>query len=378
MRKLVVAFLSAGVAGSAIAQVVYDNGPWVTHANGGFNNAPRSVLQNSSLLLNTFGFGCQKLNQNRVADDVVVPAGARMRVTGFRFLAYQTTATSNTINDANVRVWNGAPNGGGSVVAGNPVTNIFSSATSTGTYRVDDLTGGATVSSRLVMEVSTNLASPFTMAPGTYWVDWQLAGSLASGPWQVPVTILGQTAKPGANGLQFLGSTNAWQNANDTSGPRQDMAFKVIGVWLLNPATYTVSLGTPFGGNVASLASSDNNRAIVLMDENDSNSQVNMTLVSPSSTATVLVSKVEWSSSRNDLSQFFTMQNVSNTYEQIDFSVSTLTDVVRTTTISGNPQRFIRPGNQVVSRVATIPTADIDSGDGWTHQLDWVEFELTP
>lgn len=32
-----------------------------------------------------------------------------------------------------------------------------------------------------------------TLAPGTYWVEWRMRGSLVSGPWAPPITILGQT-----------------------------------------------------------------------------------------------------------------------------------------------------------------------------------------
>ena len=66
------------------------------------------------------------------------------------------------------------------------------------------------------------------LAPGTYWLDWQTGGTLASGPWAPPVTILGQTAKPGANGLQY---TTTWAAALDTTF-QQDLPFIIEGVLL--------------------------------------------------------------------------------------------------------------------------------------------------
>ena len=58
-------------------------------------------------------------------------------------------------------------------------TSVFS-----GIYRVTD-TAPADVT-RPIMRVT--VATPVTLPPGTYWVDYQFAGSLASGPWAPPVT----------------------------------------------------------------------------------------------------------------------------------------------------------------------------------------------
>lgn len=372
-------FAILAISAVSNAQVAFDNGAYITHASGGPSNAPRSTLQNSGLQMATYGFGCQRQHLNRCADDFAVPASAKLRVLGFQFYAYQTSAVSNTMNHANVRIWNGAPNGGGSIVAGDAVTNLFSSAASTGAYRVDDLTGGATVSSRLVMAVSANLASPIVLNTGTYWADWQLDGTLASGPWQVPVTLLGQTGKPGANAIQFLSANNAWRNADDSGSlTRQDFALRVIGRWLVNPISVVVVEGSLLGGNASSLGASDNNRYLMLMDEFDSNSNVEMTSTSPTSSVTLMTISVEMSAGRNDLGQFIDAQNTSSVWENLDASTSSLTDITRVVNVASNPNRFIRPTNQLKLRVRTIPQGDIDAADGWSHGIDWVEWELSP
>ncbi len=46
------------------------------------------------------------------------------------------------------------------------------------------------------------------LAPGTYWLDWMIGGSLTSGPWQPPMTILGQTTT--GNSLQYTSSSGTW------------------------------------------------------------------------------------------------------------------------------------------------------------------------
>lgn len=361
------------------AQIAIDNGAFVTHTNGGPSNAPRSTLQSSTLFMATYGFGAQRQHLNRCADDFAVGAGTKLRVLGFQFYAYQTGATSNTIDHVNVRIWNGAPNGGGSVIAGDAATNLFAGAVTSGAYRVDDLAGGATVSSRQVFQVQANFPGMVILNPGTYWADWQLDGSLPSGPWQVPVTLLGQTGKPGANGIQFLSANNAWRNADDSGSlTRQDFAFRVIGRWLVNPTTVTVVEGSPLGGGAASLAASDNNRFLVLMDEFDSNSNVETTSTSPVASVTLMTISVEMSAGRNDLGQFIDAQNTSSVWENLDASTSSLTDITRVVNVSTNPNRFIRPSNQLKLRVRTIPQGDIDAADGWSHGIDVIQWELSP
>ena len=61
--------------------------------------------------------------------------------------------------------------------------------------------------------IMTAVGAVNTVLPaGTYWVDWQIGGTLASGPWIPPVTILGQTTT--GNSLQF--TTTGWAALTDT------------------------------------------------------------------------------------------------------------------------------------------------------------------
>ncbi len=79
-----------------------------------------------------------------------------------------------------------------------------------------------------------NVVTVNTFLPaGTYWLDWQAAGSLASGPWAPPVSILGQTGKPGANALQYTSTGWAALIDTGTSGTSnfpQDLPFLVDGL----------------------------------------------------------------------------------------------------------------------------------------------------
>ena len=52
------------------------------------------------------------------------------------------------------------------------------------------------------------------LPPGQYWLDWQSDGSLSSGPWAPPITILGETTT--GDGLQSLDQGATWAYVEDT------------------------------------------------------------------------------------------------------------------------------------------------------------------
>ncbi len=215
---------ASGPIWRAPAAVLYDNGPLVTNPGAGAGGADASALQ-TAVLGNTVGFGHQLTAGNRIADDFVV-GGSGWLINTVTFFAYQTNSpTTSTITAVNVRIWDGPPGAPGSnVVFGDTTTNRLVSSTFTNIYRTTDT--ALTANNRPIManEVAINTFLP----PGTYWFDWQSDGSLASGPWAPPVTLLGQTGKPGANGLQFTG---AWAPALDTGNSvQQDFPFVIDGL----------------------------------------------------------------------------------------------------------------------------------------------------
>jgi len=227
-RLCLFAGLAACAASPALAQVLYDNGPLVTHPGGGAGGLNASALQ-TALGLATYGWGAQLTASNRMADDFTVPAGG-WNIGTIEFYSYQTTAAAPSITAINVQIWNGKPGDATStVVFGDPTTNRLSAGNPvilSNTYRVLDT--GLLDTARRVQTVTADIGA--TLAAGTYWLDWQYDGSVSfSGPWQPPVTILGQTGKPGANGLQSL--AGAWAPLLDpaTTGSPQDLPFIING-----------------------------------------------------------------------------------------------------------------------------------------------------
>jgi len=206
------------------AGLIYYNGPIVNSIGLGVGGANESIVQNTTLGLTLYGFGHQVLNANRVADDFTVPPGEQWNVDFFYFYAYQTNSpTTSTITSVNYRIWDGPPiDSTSTIIFGDTTTNQLISSDWSGTYRVLQTTSG-TASNRPLMK---NLViAGTTLMPGTYWVDWQSDGSLASGPWIPPMPIWGERIT--GNGLQQTG-TGGWGIADDGIYP-QDFSFIILG-----------------------------------------------------------------------------------------------------------------------------------------------------
>jgi hypothetical protein len=188
--------------------ILFDNGPLVTNPGGGAGGADLSALQ-VSLGMNTLGAGHQFALGYSMADDFTIPAGESWDITNITFFAYQTNSTTtSTMTGVYVQIWNGAPNAGGSVIWGDLTTNRLSTTAWANIYRASDTT--PTNTARPVM-ASVAAVTPPTLPAGTYWVQWSTDGSLASGPWAPPISILGQTTT--GNALQF---TTSWVAFTDS------------------------------------------------------------------------------------------------------------------------------------------------------------------
>ena len=210
----------AGPLWDAPSAVLYDNGPLVTHPGGGAGGADESRLQSTSLGMNTLGFGDQVLNGNWVADDFQITAAYGWILDSATFFHYQTgSTTTSTITSVVWRIYNGQPGAGGTMIFNGSglVSSLF-----TNIYRTSETTVGAT--NRPIMASTVDLGG-IVLAPGTYWLAWQADGTLASGPWAPPVTILGQTTT--GNGLQDLANAGTWGPAND-SGTLTQQGFPFI------------------------------------------------------------------------------------------------------------------------------------------------------
>ncbi|HUD42613.1 MAG TPA: proprotein convertase P-domain-containing protein [Dokdonella sp.] len=209
------------------ANAIYDNGPLTSGTapgcSGDAGNA--SILQDAALAMSTFGAGHAVSSGFRVADDFVVPGGQTWNVTGANFFAYQTgSGATSTINAVNVRIWNGVP-GTGTVVCGDTTTNRMDATAASGVFRTLESGPDCT---RPVMVQHVDLSACPPLGSGTYWIDWQTGGSLASGPWAPPIVIAGQATT--GNAMQFEPTAATWGPLLDTgSGTTQGLPFVLEG-----------------------------------------------------------------------------------------------------------------------------------------------------
>jgi hypothetical protein len=208
--------------------VLWDNGSLVTHPGVCPAGADASRLQ-TSLGLTVFGFTASTAGAFRIADNFTVPAPGWI-VNEIVLYGYQTGSTTvSTFNTVHLQIWNGPPNGGGVVIFGDTTTNRYASSLWSNIYRdLDTTTCTAGGTTRPPMAVRATV--PLTLPPGTYWVDFALGGTLASGPFVPPTSAVGQVnncAHPPCNALQWSGT--AWAAVVDGATP-QEVKFVVEGV----------------------------------------------------------------------------------------------------------------------------------------------------
>jgi hypothetical protein len=179
--------------------VLYDNGPLVTHPGGGAGGADASALQ-TALGMGTYGFGHQYSLAYSVADDFTI-ADPEWDIQTITFFAYQTgSGSGSTITGVYVQIYTGQPGSGGSVIWGDLTTNRLASTAWSNIYRVLDT--ALTDTQRPIMADIATIGT--TLVAGTYWLEWSTDGTLSSGPWAPPISILGQTTT--GNALQNTGS----------------------------------------------------------------------------------------------------------------------------------------------------------------------------
>jgi hypothetical protein len=206
--------------GQYVPGPVYPGGRDVLHDNGPFETSPGVSLLQTDLGMNTLGFGHQFASDIHIADDFEVPAGPGWLVSGFTFFAYQTNSPTSPspITGVYFQILDGPPDDPAtSVVWGDLVTNRLTSTMWSGIYRSSD---GAATNRPIMADVCQ---VPLTLMPGYYWVEWMTDGSLTSGPWAPPITIIGQTTT--GNGMQYYQA--AWGPALD-SGTSTQQGFPFI------------------------------------------------------------------------------------------------------------------------------------------------------
>jgi len=176
MRKLVL-LLAVAAATVAYGDLLYDNGPFITHPGQGAGGADVSMC---SVNPNSGGSNMRLTTEPyyRCADDFVVPAGGWI-LDKVRTFGYETGAApgSPAWTGFSMKIWSGTP-GTGTVVY---QTTAAPTIAWTGVYRVFNGTTNLTNTQRAVNYLDWTLPN-VQLGPGTYWVDVQVQGG-SSGWW---------------------------------------------------------------------------------------------------------------------------------------------------------------------------------------------------
>ncbi len=201
---------------------MFNTGPWFNSSGTGVGGADESILETWG---STYGYGCQLSYDNLVADDFVVPSGETWAITSVTVAGYQTGSTTTpTINGLYLGCYDDPPTTG-TLVYGDLSTNAYSSAAWSGIYRVTEATSG-TASNRPIMAITADLSPSWIITEGTYWLVYQLDGTLSSGPWAPPVVIMG--TQDTGNGIQSVDAGVTYEPV-DNGGYPQGFLFILEG-----------------------------------------------------------------------------------------------------------------------------------------------------
>jgi PKD repeat protein len=210
------------------SQVVYTNGEFVTGIGNGFSGANTSSLNTPYTI---YGYGVNVTTGLICADNFTVPLEQKWLLTGVNLFSYQTgSTTSSTITDLRVQIWKGKPGQPGStIVFGDFTTNRLAGNVFSNTYRV--LTTTLTDNQRPIMKITANINT--LLSPGEYWIGWSIGGSLASGPWAVPLN----TGLTSNDAIQSTDAGLTWVTLVD-GGFNMDFPFELTGDKIFDSKKY--------------------------------------------------------------------------------------------------------------------------------------------
>lgn len=222
----------------------------------------------------------------------------------------------------------------------------------------------------------------------TFWVSWQANGTLSSGPFAVPVSILGQRGKPGANARQFVNIDSAWSVISDEGAPPgydapalQDVAFTLNGNQKesMGAGSYSIITGEEFAGTLGSLSLSDDDYVSLFNDPTSLQAVIEIVSAptnntSPSKTTVTF----EHGTERGGLSFTAKLWNKNTSqFDAVFGSTAPVSDVTNSTI--STTTNYVSNAGTITLRLEWAPVNDEDpSQDGWLHRVDRTLFETEP
>lgn len=227
---------------------LWDNGAFVTGLRTGCSGRDVSLVEPPSTV---FGYDTQ-VSRFHQADDFKVPSGQTWQIDDMRWYVYQTDATPvEPITAAYVRVWDGPPGAGGSIIAGDMTTNRLLASEFMSTYRA--IASDPTSCRRAVKRITVNLSWLGQLSAGTYWLELGTEGNPGfGGPFAAP-TVPRDPSTDNSRSLNV--ASGVWSaNVDTTSGFPFDFPFelegKIISGGPCKIGGYTVAIAGACPGSV--------------------------------------------------------------------------------------------------------------------------------
>jgi hypothetical protein len=230
-RCLPALVLSLLAAVFARADVLFDNGPFITDPTGGtgsiaglpISQAEGFTLPGSSYVYSTTGISATYADNAAVAEDFVVPAGG-WDLDSVTLFAFQTSQTTPTIETIRINLWTAAPYSAGSPP---PVPDplpqpmmaeplVLEAGPGAFVCHRESVSGTSTVRPVYAYTVSLDgLPNGGVLEPGEYWLEWSMIGAETPTPrcWIPLVTPRAEAFNTNARLFNSIDGT--------PSGPRE-------------------------------------------------------------------------------------------------------------------------------------------------------------
>lgn len=224
MKKIYTLISALGVSALMAQSPLVNQAQLITHTGVGAGGADISATQTSTLGMTLYGSSQASGTNYWIAEKIVVPSSG-WTIDSLVTYGYQTNSTTvSTFTASHCFISaDSSSMPSYSPVIGSRTVNSMNYTKFSNIYRTPgDLSTDYTNVARPIMILKHNLTG--NLPAGTYWVVWNAAGTLASGPWNPPVTILG-TASTG-NAMQY--TPTGWTAVVDGANT-QGMPFKLYG-----------------------------------------------------------------------------------------------------------------------------------------------------
>ena len=228
MKKIFTLIASMTVSATVVGQTILLAGTssLVTHPGQGAGGKDVSATQ-VGLGATLYGTGQNRTTGAWLASKITVPANGWV-IDSLITYGYQTgSSLVSTFTGLYCYVGQDSMSlPSSSVVIGSKSVNAQSATSWTGIYRTTTETPPFIETNRPIMKIKSNLTG--VIPAGTYWVTWNATGSLASGPWNPPVTVL-NTISTGSNSYQYTATSGLWATTKDGTVTTVEMPFKLYG-----------------------------------------------------------------------------------------------------------------------------------------------------